>query len=60
MIGLDDLPAELDLVHQRRVVERLRETGAQVFLTATEAPAALAELDAPIRMFHVEHGQIHG
>lgn len=60
VIGLDDLPAELDLVHQRRVVARLRQTGAQVFLTATETPAALAELDAPIGMFHVEHGQIHG
>jgi DNA replication and repair protein RecF len=56
VIGLDDLASELDLKHQRRVLERLVASGAQVFITGTEAPSALSALDTRIGMFHVEQG----
>jgi len=57
VIALDDLASELDRNHQSRVLERLQAGPAQVFVTATEPPAALAT--APdIARFHVEHAQI--
>lgn len=55
VIALDDLASELDRNHQRRVLERLVASGAQVFITGTEAPSALSTLGAPLGMFHVEH-----
>lgn len=55
---LDDLASELDQIHQRRVLEALLASGAQVLLTATEAPAVLADLPSASRMFHVEHGRV--
>ncbi|GAP64773.1 DNA replication and repair protein RecF [Mizugakiibacter sediminis] len=56
MIGLDDLASELDQTHQRRVVERLTAGAAQVLVTGTELPPALAGLEAAL--FHVEQGRI--
>ncbi|RDZ26561.1 DNA replication/repair protein RecF [Lysobacter silvisoli] len=58
VIALDDLASELDRQHQRRVLERLIASGAQVFITGTEAPPALAGLDADITRFHVEQGEL--
>jgi DNA replication and repair protein RecF len=58
VVAFDDLASELDRTHQRRVLERLLATGAQVFITGTEVPAALGGLQAPLVMFHVEHGQL--
>ncbi|KAB7775819.1 MULTISPECIES: DNA replication/repair protein RecF [unclassified Xanthomonas] len=58
VIALDDLGSELDRHHQARVLERLRAGPAQVFVTATETPQALADASLPIARFHVEHGQI--
>ncbi len=58
VVALDDLASELDRPHQRRVLRFLAGTGAQVFVTGTEAPADLASLTAPIATFHVEHGAI--
>jgi DNA replication and repair protein RecF len=58
VMGFDDLSAELDLEHQRRVLERLRDSGAQVFITGTQAPAMLGSLGVAVTAFHVEHGQI--
>jgi DNA replication and repair protein RecF len=58
VIALDDLASELDRAHQRRVLERVLASGAQVFVTGTEAPAVLQTLDAPRSVFHVEHGQL--
>jgi DNA replication and repair protein RecF len=60
VVAFDDLASELDRDHQRRVLERLLATGAQVFITGTEAPTALAALGAPVATFHVEHGVIVG
>jgi DNA replication and repair protein RecF len=60
VFALDDLGSELDRHHQRRVLERLLASSAQVFVTGTEAPAGLAALAtaASATTFHVEHGQI--
>lgn len=56
VVALDDLAAELDSRHQERVLATLLGTGAQLFITGTEAPRAT--LDRPAMMFHVEHGRI--
>ena len=58
IVALDDLASELDRTHQRRVLERLLASGAQVFVTGTEAPSALDGLAVMPTRFHVEHGQI--
>ena len=58
VIALDDLASELDRGHQRLVLERLRNDGAQVLVSGTEAPAALQGLGVPVSMFHVEPGAI--
>jgi len=58
VVALDDLASELDRAHQSRVLTRLLATGAQVFITGTEAPPALAELGAGFSLFHVEHGVV--
>jgi DNA replication and repair protein RecF len=58
VIALDDLGSELDRNHQRRVLHRLAQVPAQVFITATEVPAALEEELRPAAMFHVEHGTL--
>ncbi|MCL7714851.1 DNA replication/repair protein RecF [Stenotrophomonas mori] len=56
VIALDDLAAELDREHQERVLGQLRDTPAQVFITATETPSGLAGSLRPAVRFHVEHG----
>jgi len=58
VMALDDLASELDRAHQRRVMDRIRASGAQVFITGTEPPADLIG-QAGIVRFHVEHGTIH-
>jgi len=58
VIALDDLASELDGQHQTRVVERLAATGAQVFVTGTEAPAALAAFGDRLARFRVEQGRL--
>lgn len=57
VIALDDLASELDRNHQAKVIQRLLGGPAQIFVTATETPAALADV-ASITRFHVEHAQI--
>lgn len=58
VVALDDLASELDRHHQRRVLQRLLASGAQVFVSGTEVPSALEELQASPVRFHVEHGQV--
>lgn len=58
VIALDDLASELDRNHQGRVLERLLDSRAQVFITGTEPPSALAALARDVTRFHVEHGAI--
>lgn len=57
LVALDDLPSELDRRHQRRVLDYLVASGAQVFVTGTEAPEG-ASTAAGCVAFHVEQGQI--
>lgn len=56
LICLDDLASELDQDHQRRLVHRLLECDAQVWVTGTDCPALLRQQD--VQMFHVEQGRI--
>jgi DNA replication and repair protein RecF len=56
IVCLDDLASELDMTHQRAVVEQLQAVAAQILITGTETPQALAS--APKRTFHVEQGAI--
>ncbi|MGV8941916.1 MAG: DNA replication/repair protein RecF [Lysobacter sp.] len=58
VVALDDLGSELDRKHQKRVIRSLVSSGAQVFITGTELPAALAGMDVEFARFHVEHGQL--
>ena len=60
VVLLDDLASELDRGHQQRLISRLQESGAQVFVTGTEAPAGWLASDVPDARFHVEHGRING
>jgi DNA replication and repair protein RecF len=59
VVALDDLASELDRQHQGRVLARLQASGAQVFITGTEAPNGL-DPATQVRRFHVEHGVISG
>jgi DNA replication and repair protein RecF len=56
VVALDDLASELDQNHQRRVLERLLGSGAQVFITGTELPRSLETSSSEPARFHVEHG----
>ncbi|MGH8026052.1 MAG: DNA replication/repair protein RecF [Pseudoxanthomonas sp.] len=58
IVALDDLSSELDRKHQLRVLQRLLGSRAQVFVTGTEASAALESLKTTPTLFHVEQGQI--
>ncbi|MBK9426126.1 MAG: DNA replication/repair protein RecF [Gammaproteobacteria bacterium] len=57
---LDDLPAELDPEHRRRVARLVSSTG-QAFVTGTDASlllAAWADSPAELKLFHVEQGRL--
>lgn len=58
VIALDDLASELDRDHQARVVDDLVGTGAQIFVTGTDAPPALAAHGDHLERFHVEAGHL--
>jgi DNA replication and repair protein RecF len=58
VIALDDLASELDRDHQARVVDGLVATGAQVFVTGTEAPPAVLVLADRLTHVHVEAGRL--
>ena len=58
IVVLDDLASELDRKHQARVLELLTASGAQVFVSGTEVPAALEAFGTGLTRFHVEHGQV--
>lgn len=58
VVLLDDLASELDRGHQQRLIQRLQQSRAQVFVTGTEAPAGWTESDGTATRFHVERGAI--
>jgi len=55
-VCLDDLSSELDHRHQAQVLGSVLASGAQVLLTGTHPPEALAELGLQPLTFHVEQG----
>ena len=58
LVCLDDLASELDRAHQHQALASVLSSGAQVILTATEAPQDLAGPLGPEKRFHVEHGRL--
>jgi DNA replication and repair protein RecF len=58
VVLVDDLPAELDSHKRQLLMQALQRSGAQVFLTATEASLFPAWDYPDSRMFHVEQGTI--
>lgn len=58
VICVDDLASEVDRGHQTRLLALLAQTNAQILVTGTEAPAALAETAGAVAMFHVEQGRV--
>ena len=58
VVLVDDLAAELDVSHRHRLVELLAESGAQLFITSTDANLFDTRAWTSSKMFHVEHGQI--
>lgn len=55
---VDDLPAELDTAHRAELLGLLMASGAQLFVTTTEAELLDTRPWSEVKMFHVEHGQI--
>jgi DNA replication and repair protein RecF len=58
IIAMDDLASELDCEHQQRVLLDMASNGAQILLTGTEAPPALAASGLQPTLFHVEQGEV--
>ncbi len=58
VVLVDDLPSELDMEKRNILMQSLKESGAQIFLTGTDT--SLFPLDNTAHgMFHVEQGKIH-
>jgi DNA replication and repair protein RecF len=56
---IDDIAAELDSGHRKRIIEFLTSLDAQVFLTCLEREQLFIDLPKEgLKMFHVEQGQI--
>ena len=53
---VDDLPAELDPERRSLLMDALKDSGAQVFVTATEASLIDLGVWTDKKMFHVKHG----
>jgi len=58
IILVDDLPAELDKAHRDRLMSLLDDTGAQIFVTATDSSLLNVNPKTSKKVFHVEHGEI--
>ena len=57
---VDDLPSELDFQSRSKLLALLSRQKAQVFFTSVEREAFKDAFDCgvPLKMFHVEHGEI--
>ena len=53
---IDDLQAELDAQHRKKVLQLLASTNSQVFITATDKNILDLSVWGEHKMFHVEHG----
>jgi DNA replication and repair protein RecF len=58
IIALDDLASELDDAHQKLVVDLLAAADAQFLMSGIDVPECLRDGSRPIRVFHVEHGEV--
>ena len=57
IVCIDDLASELDGPHQEVLVQSLRAVDAQILITGTHEPEALARSGVRTAMFHVEPGR---
>ncbi len=55
---IDDLPSELDSKSRCHLMELLARQNAQVFVTMVEREELIYSCQAPMKMFHVEHGSV--
>lgn len=56
---VDDLPSELDITSRSNLIALLSKQDAQIFITAVEREDwGQYATSNPIKMFHVEHGQV--
>lgn len=55
---LDDLASEFDERHRVNVLNMGLDSGAQVWVTGTDAGSAIASAGEGRAVFHVEHGQV--
>jgi DNA replication and repair protein RecF len=55
---LDDLASELDLMHQRFVLDWIAQRSLQVMLTGVEAPDSVKKHSSSSALFHVEQGRV--
>ena len=58
IILVDDLPAELDVLHRQRLMTLLNDTNAQIFVTTTDSKLLDLKFNSTQKVFHVEHGKI--
>ncbi|EXJ17137.1 DNA replication/repair protein RecF [Imhoffiella purpurea] len=56
---LDDLQAELDRNHVRKLWSLFVETGSQIFVTGVSRPSDPLDAGPSAAMFHVEHGVLN-
>jgi DNA replication and repair protein RecF len=57
LVLVDDLTAELDVRHVKTLLDALLDTGAQLFVTVTDAGLLSDVKTASQRLFHVEQGR---
>lgn len=55
---LDDLPSELDLNNQKRIMNTLIEQKAQAIITGLNCDHLISNFSEACQMFHVEQGQV--
>lgn len=58
LLMLDDLTAELDARHTRRLLDKVGEYDLQVFITSNETRLEPYLESREYKMFHVEHGRL--
>lgn len=58
VILVDDLAAELDEAHRVKLLELLKQSGSQIFITVTEQSLVPVSDWSSRKMFHVEHGSV--
>jgi DNA replication and repair protein RecF len=58
IVCIDDLASELDAPHQEKLLRALCRVDAQILLTGTHEPSALAALPIAVARFHVEPGSV--